>query len=241
MRATLTALLLTRWIGPHLIVLGFGAYGVFAWWRARRSGQAWRITCESRRLLSGFGATMFAYAVCGPVFGVILYRMSRRRGPVGPGMGHPVLGPPLLHLCRHMARLQPWIAVCACRTRVGTRRRRHTGGMGAGATGAYRLQGRQRRSRRVPDDSRTVSGSLRGAVRQTRRGAPQTTVLAADVPRADRPRRRGCGVDGPASSTGPAASGGRRTRRPAPGDRHPHRPRHLAFSPATGEAGLARG
>ena len=78
--AALTALLMTRWVGPNLISLGIAAAAAARWIGAKRSGKRTKMQAESGRLMATFAGTAFAYAVYGPLFGIILYRMSRTIG-----------------------------------------------------------------------------------------------------------------------------------------------------------------
>ncbi len=77
---TLTLLLMTRWVGPHFITMGLAVMAVCAWLKAHAAHDLTQREGESRKLWAAFTAVVLAYAVYGPIFGVILYRLSHAIG-----------------------------------------------------------------------------------------------------------------------------------------------------------------
>lgn len=69
-----TALLLTRWVGPQLIVAGASGYAMVTWLASRRSHDRDIRDVESQKLWA-FGTSLaVSYAIYGPVLGLILDR-----------------------------------------------------------------------------------------------------------------------------------------------------------------------
>ncbi len=67
-----TFMILTRWVGPQVVIVASSAYALGAWWLERRTTDQHARTRASQKLWAYFSAITFAYAVYGPIFGFIL-------------------------------------------------------------------------------------------------------------------------------------------------------------------------